>query len=178
MGAVDHQRDVGASGLPHRSVQRPDRRGKGVGAKIEVAEFGSVPLDEGGAEFLVFRRAVLDDDHLVADVVDALLVGPRQRVEGARPLPVHVEEDHDDREVDGVGRCSRRERRSRRCGERTRLGADSQLRTLLAPATHPASTRSSGAVIPRSARKASTAAIVSEPAAASMTTNPPSTTSS
>ena len=101
VGAVDHQREGVAAGrlrCPRLSARTGD--GVRVVAEVDVAELGAEACDELLAELLVRARAVLDDDDLVVEVVDAALVRAGERVQRARRLAPHVVEDDDDREVD------------------------------------------------------------------------------
>jgi hypothetical protein len=75
VGAVDHERQR----LPGRergpAVQRAHWRRGRLGAEVDVPELRSEAPDELGIELLLGRGAVLDDDHLVCEVVDVTLVG-------------------------------------------------------------------------------------------------------
>ena len=95
VGAVDHDGDGLAVRGSEAAVHGGRRRGSGFGAEVQVPELCSEAADEVLAEALIAVRAILDDDHLVVEVVDALLVAPRQGVQGPSRLAAHVV-DHDD----------------------------------------------------------------------------------
>ncbi len=88
------------SAMPRLSATVGDGGGLVEG---DQAELGSVGGHLGGGEPLVGAGPVVDHDHLVGDVVDALLVGARQRTQRPRRLPGHVVEDHHHAEIDAVG---------------------------------------------------------------------------
>ncbi len=96
MGPVDHHRQDPALGLFRRAVQRADRRGVGrIGT--DQPELRSEALDEGRLQRRV--GAVVEAQHLVAQLLDALLIGARQRRQGPGRLALHVVEVDDDRKV-------------------------------------------------------------------------------
>ncbi len=111
MSAVDHEGERASASDTHAAVQRVGRRRRRIVAKVEVTKFGPEALDQV-ADLFVVVRAVLDDDDLVVEVIDALLVRARQRMQRPGGLPAHVVEDDDDREIDGVARSRRRDRRA------------------------------------------------------------------
>ena len=60
-----------------------------------VVELRPEPADLRGIERLV--RTVVDHQHFVLEVPDALLVGAAEGMQGARRFPAHVVADHHDR---------------------------------------------------------------------------------
>ncbi len=96
MGAVDHHRQHPAPGLASDGVHGSDGGGvRRLGA--DQAELRSEALDE----CLVQRRigAVVEAEHLVLELIDALLVGAAQRGQGPGRFPAHVVEGDYDRKV-------------------------------------------------------------------------------
>src|SRR5205823_9481768 len=78
MCSVDHEREGVSTREAHASVECVRRRGRGFSAEVEIVEVATEAAHELFAELLVVVGPVLDDDHLVVDIVDPLLVCARQ----------------------------------------------------------------------------------------------------
>ena len=169
--AVDHQRQRLAPGGGDAGVERARSATAWASpSELEQPELGAERRHVVGAEALLGVGAVVDDQHLVVEVLDVALVRAGQRVERPGGLAPHVVEDDDDRQ-----RHARRRRRRRQRGMAGGLGP--RRRSQLVGSWHPRrrggrlraasclhviafqSIRSIGAVIPRRSRARPTAGL-------------------
>ena len=98
---------AGGVGGGDPSVDRPRGRRHRVRAEVDVPELLAEAANELLAEPLIGIGSVLDDDHLVVEVVNPALVAAGQRVEGPPRLATHVVDDDDDGELGGLARFGR-----------------------------------------------------------------------
>src|SRR5262245_6672624 len=94
-GAVDHDADVLAATLPAAKVDRRGGRWSSI-VHVDVPEVPAQAFEVRGRKWR--RRPVVHDDDFVVRIADAGLVARREGVERASALPLHVEQDDDDRD--------------------------------------------------------------------------------
>ena len=156
--AVDHQGEGATATGTSCSAERHTRRRARCRRPCRPAEVAAEALDVVGRQSLVGRRTVVDDEHLVIEIVDTLLVGPRQRVQRASGLAAHVVEDDRDGEVEGADPLRPQQGHGRAVDRVLGLGGRRYGRQprIFRHMMAELSMRSTGSEMPRRVRKAST----------------------